>query len=211
MLTRYLLHLSYDITMDVAFPFRGLVLVIWFMPCAARHIIHSCLWCDFVSVSSGLPPPFLSSAFCRSCCLCWLGYASFFVAYCLFFLVPSTIVLQHVIVPSTDSPAFTRLLTAVPTVRCLLTSSLVICSRWCRIRTCDVSHIPDTCVPAFVHSANHLPFIPLSALAGHHRVPCAVASSSDSTTLSGVLCPEHLSLLHTHEAMSVRISSTTPS
>ena len=29
-------------------------------------------------------------------------------------------------------------------------------SRWCRIRTCGVPHIPDTCVPAFVHSANHL-------------------------------------------------------
>jgi len=56
-----------------------------------------------------------------------------------------------------------------------------------------------------------LPFISLSALAGHHRAPCGATSSSGSTSLSCVLCPGRLSLLHIHEAMSARISSATPS
>ena len=175
------------------------------MPCAAHHFIRAAYWCDFVPFRQGCHRP-SSSAFCSSVASAGYGYASLFVAFCLFFLVPSTIMLQHVIVTSTDSPAFTRILTTVPTVRCFLTSSLVIFCRWCRIRTCRVHHIPDTCVPAFVHSANHLTFISLTDLAGHHHEPCAVSSSSDSTSLCGVLCPEHLSLLHTHEAMSVRIS-----
>ena len=206
LLTRCLLHLSYAITLDVAFPFRGLVLVIWFMPCAARHIIHTAYGVTsfrFVQAATALHHqhsvallPLLAT-----------GTHHFFVAYCLFFLVPPTIVLQHVIVPSTDSPAFTRLYTAVPTVALFLTprSSFVVGGAGFEPAT-----FPTFQTLAFLPSSTRpttLPFISLSALAGHHRAPCAVASSSGSTSQCGVLCPGHLSLLHTHEAMSVRISS----
>ena len=136
LLTRYLLHLSYDWSLCLAqlTPAYGVTSFRFVRAATARHHQHS------VALLPRLP----------------MGTHNSLLLTVFFILVPSPL-LQHVIVPSTDSPAFTRLLTAVPTVRCFLTSSLVIFCRWCRIRTCDIfPHIPDTCVPAFVHSANHL-------------------------------------------------------
>lgn len=157
LLTRCLLHLSYAITLDVAFPFRGLVLVIWFMPCAARHIIHTAYGVtSFRFVQAATAHHHQHSVALLP--LLATGTHHFFVAYCLF--LPRSP--NHC--ASACHSSINRLSGLHPSLYCcaysraVFDSSLVICSRWCRIRTCDVSHIPDTCVPAFVHSANHLAF-----------------------------------------------------
>ena len=191
LLTRYLLHLSYDWSLYLAqlTPACGVTSFRFVQAATALHPQHSV----------ALLPPLAMGT--RHYSLLSVFSSSF----------PSTVVLQHVIVPSTDSPTFTRLLTAVPTVRCFLTSSLVIVVGGAGFEPAKLLTFQTL---AFLPSSTRpttLSFISLTALAGHHRAPCAVASSSGSTSLSGVLCPEHLSLLHTHEAMSVRISSATPS
>ena len=106
LLTRYLLHLSYDWSLYLAqlTPACGVTSFRFVQAATALHHQHSV----------ALLPPLAMGT--RHYSLLSVFSSSF----------PSTVVLQHVIVPSTDSPTFTRLLTAVPTVRCFLTSSLVI-------------------------------------------------------------------------------------
>lgn len=131
------------------------MLLIWFMPCAARHIIYTaCGVTSFRFVkaatahhhqhSVALLPPLA------------MGTRHFLCLLSFFFFVPSTIVLQHFIVPSTDSPAFILSFNCCAQQCAVFRPPRSSCCRWCRIRTCGVPHIPDTCVPAFVHSANHL-------------------------------------------------------
>lgn len=66
LLTRYLLHLSYD----------------WSL-CLSQ--LTPAYWCDFVPFHSGCHRP-SSSAFCRFCCLCWLWVRiniCCFLSFCL--------------------------------------------------------------------------------------------------------------------------------
>lgn len=87
LLTRYLLHLSYD----------------WSLCLAQLTPAYGVTSFRFIQAATALPIISILSL----CCLCWLWVRV--ILCCLlsfFFLVPSTIVLQHVIVPSTDSPAF---------------------------------------------------------------------------------------------------------
>lgn len=51
-LTDYFLHLSYDITLDVAFPISGSCATEWFMPYAARHIIYTAYGVTSATVSA---------------------------------------------------------------------------------------------------------------------------------------------------------------
>ena len=175
------------------------------MPCAA----HSCLWCDFVPFRPGCHRPSCHQHSVALSPLLAMGTRHFLLLSVLSSSFPQPL-LQHVIVPSTDSPAF------ILSFNC--------CAQQCAVFRLLARHVvggagfePATFLTfqtlAFLPSSTRpttSPFISLSALAGHHRAPCGAASSSGSTSLCGVLCPVHLSLLHTHEAMSVRISSATP-
>lgn len=127
----------------------------WLMPCAAHHFIHAAYWCDFVPFRQGCHRP-SSSAFCRSVASAGLG-TRHSLLLTVFFLPRS---LNHC--ASACHSSINRLSGLHPSFNCCAYSALFSdllarhCCRWCRIRTCGVPHIPDTCVPAFVHSANHL-------------------------------------------------------
>ena len=136
LLTRYLLHLSYDWSLYLAqlTPACGVTSFRFVQAATALHHQHSV----------ALLPPLA------------MGTRHSLLLTVFFFLVP----LNRC--ASACHSSINRLSDLHPSFNCCAYNALFSdlltrhCCRWCRIRTCEVTHIPDTCVPAFVHSANHL-------------------------------------------------------
>lgn len=136
LLTRYLLHLSYDWSLCLAqlTPACGVTSFRFIQAATAHHHQHSVALLPLLATGT---------------------YHSLLLT--VFFLPRS---LNHC--ASACHSSINRLSSLHPSFNCCAYSALFSdllarhrC-RWCRIRTCGVPHIPDTCVPAFVHSANHL-------------------------------------------------------